>query len=229
MPLDVGVVVPAGGAGERAGAGGPKQFRPIRGVPMLLRAIRPFARHPRVRHIVVPLPPAWASAPPSWLSEHLGDRLAIVCGGATRAESVAAGLGVLDAACTTVLIHDAARPFVRLEDIDAVLDAIDDATGAIPAVPVSDTLKRANPDGIVVETVRREGLWRAQTPQGFPRALLAQAYARARSAGTLGAATDDASLVERAGGRVVLVAGRAENLKVTTSGDFVIAEALADR
>lgn len=229
LPRDVGVIVPAGGVGARAGEGEPKQFRPIGGVPMLLRAIRPFAQHPRVRQIVVPLPAPWADAPPAWLSEHVGDRLRVVSGGSTRADSVAAGLDALDPACAIVLIHDAARPLARIDDIDQVLAAVDASTGAVPAVPVQDTLKRSGPDGRIVETVPRDGLWRAQTPQGFPRSLLARAYEQARADGTLGTATDDASLVERGGGRVMLVPGRAENLKITTPDDFVIAEALAKR
>jgi 2-C-methyl-D-erythritol 4-phosphate cytidylyltransferase len=226
---DVGVVLAAGGIGERAGEGAPKQFRPIAGVPMLLRAVRPFAQSPRVRQIVVVLPAAWSNAPPAWLAELVSERLAIVPGGATRAESVAHGLAALTSECTVVLVHDAARPFVSPEEIDAIIAVADRGAGAVSALPLSDTLKRADDDGHVLATVPRAGLWRAQTPQGFPRALLEAAYRTARTRGTLSGATDDASLVEAAGGRVEVVPGRAANFKVTTSEDFALAESLAVR
>ncbi len=223
-PPNVGVLIPAGGRGERAGPGDPKQFRLIGGIPMLLRALRPFARHPRVRSIVVALPEPDATTPPDWLGELIGDRLRVVPGGATRRKSVGCALLALDPACTVVLVHDAARPFVTLDDIDAVVEAVDAGRAAIVAVPVSDTLKRADGDHRIVETVPRERLWRAQTPQGFPRTLLERAYrvpARAAEA-----ATDDAELVEALGADVMVVPGRTANLKVTTPEDFRLAEAL---
>ena len=224
-PPDVGVLVPAAGRGERAGAGAVKQFRPIAGVPMLLRAIRPFAAHPFVRRIVVALPPDAARRPPAWLADLAGERFALVCGGASRADSVAAALRALDAACEVVLVHDAARPFVTVATIDAVIAAATEGHAAVAAVPVGDTLKRADgADRMVLETVARDHLWRAQTPQGFPRALLERAYA-ARS----GSATDDAELVERLGASVRVVPDRTSNIKVTTPEDFALAEALAAR
>lgn len=224
---DVGVVLAAGGVGERAGEGGPKQFRPIAGVPMLLRALRSFAQHPRVRQIVVALPAAWAATPPPWLSELLGERLRVVAGGATRADSVAAGLEALESACRVVLVHDAARPFVSVDEIDAVIAAVDRGVGAVSALPVADTLKQTDGDGRITATVRRAMLWRAQTPQGFPRVVLEDAYRHARAHGGLTDATDDASLVEAAGGRVDVVPGRSTNFKVTTADDFILAEAVA--
>src|SRR5262245_66498294 len=102
---DVGVVVPAAGRGERVGAGEPKQFRLVAGIPMLLRAIRPFAAHPRVAEIVVPLAPEFAGRPPAWLAEVAGSRLRVVEGGATRSASVQRGIAALSQACRTVLIH----------------------------------------------------------------------------------------------------------------------------
>jgi 2-C-methyl-D-erythritol 4-phosphate cytidylyltransferase len=220
---DVGVLLPAGGRGERAGAGVPKQFRPIGGVPMLLRAIRPFAAHPRVRAIVVALPEDAVEPPPPWLASLLGDRLRVVAGGATRAASVRAALAALDPECRIVLVHDAARPFVATDEIDAVVAAAEQGTGAVAAIPVSDTLKRSDDGWRITATEPRLGLWRALTPQGFPRRLLEGAY---RSAGDLDP-TDDAALVEAAGGTVVLVPGRTTNIKITTADDFRVAEAMA--
>ncbi|HKI96412.1 MAG TPA: 2-C-methyl-D-erythritol 4-phosphate cytidylyltransferase [Gemmatimonadales bacterium] len=227
--LDVGVVLAAGGVGERAGEGGPKQFRPIAGVPMLLRALRRFAHHPRVHQIVVVLPAAWAATPPPWLAEVLGQRLRVVPGGATRADSVAAGLQALAPECGVVLVHDAARPFVSTEEIDAVIAAAGRGVGAVSALPLADTLKQTDGARRVTATVPRATLWRAQTPQGFPRVVLEDAYRHARERGGLADATDDASLVEAAGGRVEVVPGRSTNFKVTTPDDFLLAEAVARR
>ena len=224
---EVGVLLPAAGRGERAGSGELKQFRPIGGVPMLLRAIRPFAQHPRVRQIVVALPPDVAACPPAWLKELVAERLCLVAGGASRADSVAAALATLDRACQVVLVHDAARPFVTPETIDAVIQVAQSGVGAVAAIRVSDTLKRVTgPDARVDETVDRRSLWRAQTPQAFPRSILEEAYA-ARAA--LPDPTDDAELVERLGHPIQIVPDRATNIKVTSSDDFILAEALASQ
>lgn len=221
------MLLPAAGSGERAGPGEPKQFRSIAGVPMLLRAIRPFAGHPRVRAIVVALPSSMTRRPPDWLTTIASERLRLVAGGDSRSASVRAALEALDPECTVVLVHDAARPFVAAETVDAVIAAAARGVAAVPAVPVADTLKRADEGRRVIETVNRTGLWRAQTPQGFPRAMLDAAYRRA-DAGTLGA-TDDASLAEAAGFPVEVIPDLTSNIKITTSADFVLAEALAGR
>jgi 2-C-methyl-D-erythritol 4-phosphate cytidylyltransferase len=223
-PPDVGVLVPAAGRGERAGEGAPKQFRAIAGVPMLLRSIRPFAQHPRVRTIVIALPADAAADPPAWLAPVLGERLRVVAGGATRAASVRAALAALEPACQIVLVHDAARPFVSPAEIDGVIAAAERGAGALAAIPVSDTLKRSADGRLVAQTAPREGLWRALTPQGFPRSLLERAY---QAAGDALDATDDAGIVEALGAPVVLVPGRTTNIKVTTPEDFAMAEALA--
>jgi 2-C-methyl-D-erythritol 4-phosphate cytidylyltransferase len=220
----VGVLLAAAGSGERVG-GEPKQFRLVGGVPMLLRAIRPFAQHPRVRQLIVALPAATADAPPPWLESVAGARLRVVAGGATRAESVKAALNALDAACEIVLIHDAARPFVSAETIDGVI-GLAAVVGAVPAVQVTDTLKRIDPaTGVVIETVDRKALWRAQTPQGFPRHMLERAYAALGTAG-YASFTDEAALFEAAGYPVKLVRDSVDNIKITTSHDLRVAEAL---
>jgi 2-C-methyl-D-erythritol 4-phosphate cytidylyltransferase len=230
LPRDVGVVITAAGRGERMASGTPKQFIPIAGVPLLLHAARPFLSHPDVLLVVVVLPEAVADAPPEWLAALAGDRLRLVVGGAVRMDSVEAGIGALPAACTTVLVHDGARPFPEPAVIDAVIRGARAGTGAIAAIPVSDTLKESDtssPDlpGRVLRTVPRASLWRAQTPQGFPRQLLEAAFADARSGGFVG--TDEASLVERIGGPVALVPDVSTNLKVTTPADLRVAEAIA--
>ena len=185
----------AAGQGTRLGAGVPKQYLPLGGVPMLLRAVRPFTTHPEVAHTVVVLPAADAASPPPWLAAVLGGTLSVTAGGAERSDSVAAGLAALPAACTVVLVHDAARPFVEHALITAVAAVARRGEGAVPAIPVGDTLKEVAPDsgGRIVRTVPRAGLYRAQTPQGFPRRVLEQAHAQATHGGP---ATDDAQLVE---------------------------------
>jgi len=219
----------AAGRGSRLGGDTPKQYQPIGGVPMVLRALRPFIAHPDVARVVLVLSPADAAAPPEFLRELGGAGLRVVAGGAGRADSVAAGLVALGPECVTVLVHDAARPFVERAIIDAVIAHARAGEGAVAAVRVSDTLKEAAPDDPtrVGRTVARDGLWRAQTPQGFPRAVLERAYATA--AHEARAAPDDAWLVERTGVPIRLVPDSPRNLKVTTPEDLALAELLAGR
>jgi 2-C-methyl-D-erythritol 4-phosphate cytidylyltransferase len=224
-PPDVGVVVVAAGVGVRAGPGEPKQFRPILGVPMLLRALRPFTSHPEVAHVVVAVPPVYADRPPEWLAKLQGERVTLVPGGEHRVHSVRAGLAALPPAIGIVLVHDAARPFVGRATIDGVIARARAGVGAVAALPVSDTVKEVLDGNRIVRTVARERLWRAQTPQGFPRTMIVEAYAQLTA--NDGAPTDDAALCERAGFPVEVVADSPENLKVTTADDFRIAEALA--
>ncbi len=224
----VGVVIPAAGRGERAGGETPKQFREIGHVPMLLRTLRPFTAHPRIDEIVVALPSTFVKAPPTWLIDLVGTRLRIVAGGATRADSVQVALEALSPGRDIVIVHDAARPFVSRETIDAVIVIAEQGDGAVPCIALADTVKRTvEGSDAVLETVSRAGLWRAQTPQAFPVAMLRDAY------GAVGAKTheytDDASLVEAHGGRVRIVPDLASNIKVTSPDDFLVAEALANR
>lgn len=227
---DVGVVIVAAGQGTRLGGPVPKQYRELGGVPMLLRALRPFVAHPDVAHTVVVLPAPDAASPPGWLAELLGGSLTVVAGGAERSDSVAHGLRALPDGCTTVLVHDAARPFVARETIDAVIAVARGGEGAVPASPLGDTLKEAAepaPAGalpMVRRTIPRDRLWRAQTPQGFPRALLENAHARARREGSR--ATDDGMLVEGLGLPVRLIPSSEANFKVTSESDLQLAEAM---
>jgi 2-C-methyl-D-erythritol 4-phosphate cytidylyltransferase len=183
-----------------------------------------------VGRVVVVLPDSLLASPPEWLSPLLGERLNAVAGGRERMDSVEAGLRALPPDCRIVLVHDGARPFPDPGVIDAVIAEARRGTGAIAAVPETDTLKQAAPpnsgSGLrIARTVPREGIWRARTPQGFPRPLLEAAYADARRGGVSG--TDCAALVERVGGVVVLVPDVPANFKVTTPGDLMLAAALA--
>ncbi|HET7789408.1 MAG TPA: 2-C-methyl-D-erythritol 4-phosphate cytidylyltransferase [Gemmatimonadales bacterium] len=221
---DVGVVIVAAGAGVRAGPGEPKQFRSILGVPMLLRALRPFTSHPDVLQVVVVLPRAYAERPPEWLGKLVGERLSLVAGGEHRFQSVRAGVRALPAGAAVVLVHDAARPFVVRGTVDEVIARARAGVGAVASVPMGDTVKEVVDGNRVGRTVPRERLWRAQTPQGFPRAMLDAAYATGDGAPV---PTDDGELCERAGFPVEVVADSVLNLKITTPDDFRIAEALA--
>ncbi len=213
----------AGGRGDRAGAGPLKQFRELAGVPLLLRALRPFSRHPDVVHVVIALPAEHAAAPPGWLAQVQGPAVTLVAGGAERADSVRRALAVLPPAAELVLVHDAARPFVSEEVISQVIAAARDTGAALAAVPLADTLKESDATGSVVRrTLPRQALWRAQTPQGFRRDVLDAAHGAA-----LPGATDDAMLVEATGVDVRLVPDSALNFKITTSDDFALAEAWA--
>lgn len=230
MPRDVGVIVTAAGRGARLGGSTPKQFLPIAGVPLLLRAARPFLSHPDVVQVVVVLPRLAEADPPEWLAALAGERLRLVAGGEARMDSVEAGLGALPQSCTTIVVHDGARPFPEVAVIDAVIRSARAGVGAIAAIPLSDTLKESEvtPEGTlarVLRTIPRADLWRAQTPQGFPRPVLELAYLGARSDGFVG--TDEASLVERIGGPVVLVPDVSTNFKITTPADLRLAEAIA--
>jgi 2-C-methyl-D-erythritol 4-phosphate cytidylyltransferase len=209
----------AGGSGRRFGGPIRKQYLEIGGLPVLLRAVRPFLDHPRIVSVVVVLPPDDVADPPRWLADL---PVTIVAGGAERGDSVLHGLQAVPGDVDRVLVHDGARPFVSAEIIDRVLDA---DGGAIAAVPVTDTIQQVDADGVIQSTPDRSTLWQAQTPQGFPRAALLHAYLRARADGV--AATDDAAVFARYAGPVRVVMGSPRNLKVTRPEDLPIAEALA--
>jgi 2-C-methyl-D-erythritol 4-phosphate cytidylyltransferase len=211
------------------GGARPKQYLDLAGVPVLLRAIRPFAAHPDVLSTVVVLPPPDAAVPPPWLADLVGDSLRLAAGGEARTDSVRAGLAALPPECSLVLVHDAARPLTGSATVSAVIAAAREGYGAVAAVPLGDTLKEVRQEGPtlrVLRTVPRDGLWRAQTPQGFPRPLLEHALAVAARDGYTG--TDDAELVERAGGVVTIVPDSPDNLKITTPDDFDVARRLLD-
>lgn len=221
MPRDVGVVVVAAGRGSRFGGDLPKQYLPLRGIPVLLHALRPFLSHPDVALVVLVLPSEDVVSPPEWLAPLLGGALVAVAGGRERGDSVVAGLGALTEACSVVLVHDGARPFPPRDAIDAGIAAARAGRSAVPAIPIGDTIKRADNYGRVLGTVPRDGLWRVQTPQAFPRATLTRAHDAARLEGFTG--SDDACLVERLGEPVELLPGSARNLKITTADDIVLA------
>jgi 2-C-methyl-D-erythritol 4-phosphate cytidylyltransferase len=221
---DVGVVIVAGGSGTRAGSTELKQFRWVAGKPMLLHSLQAFQARPDVAMVVCVLPKAYVGDPPPWLFQSDIERLLVSVGGRERQESVENGLQDLPSGIEIVVIHDAARPLVTDAVIDRVIAEARRGHGAIAALPVVDTLKEVDAEGRIVRTVDRAHLWRAQTPQAFPRDLLVRAHREARTAGV--STTDDAALFERAGLPVVVVRGTERAMKVTEEADFARADAL---
>jgi 2-C-methyl-D-erythritol 4-phosphate cytidylyltransferase len=219
------VVIPAAGSGKRMhGAARPKQYLPLAGRTVIEWALDPLLVHPGCQGIVVVLAAQdayWAALP---LSAHA--RIGTTRGGGERADSVRAGLAALSAQCAEadwVLVHDAARPCLPAADLQRLLDAVrDDAVGGLLAAPLVDTLKRADAAQRVVQTINREALWRAQTPQMFRHGVLVRALASAAQQGIN--VTDESQAVELAGQRPRLVAGHSDNLKITVSADLEQAE-----
>src|SRR5687768_11480268 len=168
---DVGVVLVAAGASSRLAGTELKQFRWVAGKPMLLHSLQRFHERRDVVMVVCVLPRQYAADPPPWIFQSDIDRLLVSVGGRERGESVLRGLEDLPEGVRIVVIHDAARPMVGMDVIDRVVAEARAGRGAVAALPVTDTLKEADTQGRIVRTVAREGLWRAQTPQAFPRAM----------------------------------------------------------
>jgi len=213
-------VIVAAGEGSRAGPGEPKTWRMLGGRPLVRWSVEGLLSAGASEVVVVVAHDRLAQI--DGALEGLAGWKAVT-GGRTRAESVQAGLAALKCSRNEiVLIHDAARPFVGELHVERLLKALDVSDGAVPALPVPDTLKRG--DGLVDETVPREGLWRAQTPQAFRFGRLKAAYRRWP---TTEEPTDDASVMERAGGHVAMVPGDPMLMKLTYPEDFLMAEQLA--
>ena len=219
-------VVPAAGQGSRFGSALPKQYAELAGRPILSWTLASLLAEDSIAGVVVVL----SAHDPHWsaLAEAGDPRVRICTGGARRAHSVARGLDALaDVAETTdwVLVHDAARPCLRHDDLQALFDELrDEPVGGLLALPVSDTLKRANAAAEVRETVPRDGLWRALTPQMFRLGVLRRALALCLERGR--AVTDEAAAIESLGLRPRLVRGHADNIKVTNPEDAALAEAI---
>jgi 2-C-methyl-D-erythritol 4-phosphate cytidylyltransferase len=220
MP-DVAVIIPAAGSGTRFAAGQNKIFQPIAGKPMVLRTLQRFAGRQDVCQLVLVISP---QDRPTVL-ERFGEDIhllgaELVDGGPTRAHSVRNALSAVKETADLVAIHDAARPAVSDEDISAVFAAARRHDAAMLACSVTGTLKRIDRRCVITETVPRENLWQAQTPQVFGRKLILRAYSD-----DVEGVTDDAMLVERLGADVHVVPGDPRNIKVTTPSDLALIEA----
>ena len=216
--MSVWAILVAAGRGERLGLDRPKAFANLGDEPLLAESLRRLDACPWVDSIVVVAPPGWEE-PAILLAEEegCGKVRACVAGGEERSDSVRAGLAEVADDALVVLVHDAARPLVTDEVIERVIAPLSEGwDGAVPGLPVGDTLKRVADDGGVEETVSRDGLWTVQTPQAFA----ADIFRRVLRSNTLLQATDCAGHVEAAGGRVKVVDGDPRLLKVTTAADL---------
>jgi 2-C-methyl-D-erythritol 4-phosphate cytidylyltransferase len=217
--LSVWAVLVAAGRGERLGDERPKAFVRLGELPLLAEPLRRLDESEWVDGVIVVAPPEWEE-PAILLAEELGASKVTACvtGGETRADSVRAGVAEVPDDAAVILVHDAARPLLPPDVVGRLVEALGEGfDGAVPAVPVADTVKRVDGD-TVVETLARDGLVTVQTPQAFVASVLRDAL-RARVDSTQ-ASTDCATLVERNGGRVRIVAGDEKLLKVTTPADL---------
>jgi 2-C-methyl-D-erythritol 4-phosphate cytidylyltransferase/2-C-methyl-D-erythritol 2,4-cyclodiphosphate synthase len=217
--LHVSAIIAAGGRGLRVGGTRPKQLLTIAGRPILQRSVEAFLTCELVTDLVVALPADLAASPPAYLRDACKP-VAIVEGGERRQDSVANAFAVVSSRADVVVIHDAARPLVTDAIIRRAVTAAAETGAAIAAVRARDTVKRADGAAVIVETLRRDDVYLAQTPQAFRTSVLRDALAAG------GAATDEAMLAERAGHTVRIVEGDARNLKITTSEDLAMAEYL---
>lgn len=221
-------LLPAAGSGSRMASERPKQYLPLAGQALILHALQTFAAVTRIDRIYVVLSPDDADWQDSW-TQALAPKLRVLrCGGASRAESVRNGLQAMVAEVAPddwVLVHDAARPCLTATAVQTLIAAVEDAgqaaDGGLLALPVADTLKRADEAQRVHGTVARSGLWQAQTPQMFPCQVLLAAL---QAASDLARITDEASAIEALGGRPLLVPSTASNFKVTYPADLQLAE-----
>jgi 2-C-methyl-D-erythritol 4-phosphate cytidylyltransferase len=216
--VSVWAVLAAAGSGDRLGADRPKAFARLGDEPLLAQSLKRLDDSDWVDSIVMAAPPGWEE-PAILLAEELGCSKVSACvtGGATRGESVARALAEVPADAAVVLVHDAARPLLSDEVIERVLTALNEGwDGALPALPLADTIKRVDGEGRVVETLDRDELRAVQTPQAFVASVLRAAYAEGDAAG----ASDCSSLVEARGGRVKVVEGDPKLSKVTDAADL---------
>jgi 2-C-methyl-D-erythritol 4-phosphate cytidylyltransferase len=221
LPMKVAAILLAAGVGVRLGSTVPKAFHPVCDQTLLEHVLPRFVDHPSVRDVVVVVPPVLLDRAREITA---GSGCVVIPGGVTRLDSVRAGLAVLHPDIEAVLVHDVARAFVPAEVIERVVQALlDGADAVVPALPVIDTIKTVRPSAtgeLVVDTLDRSMLRAIQTPQGFRRSALTDAHSRPSEV------TDDARLIELAGGTVVVVPGADEAFKVTRPWDLLIAEAL---
>lgn len=218
--MPVAVLLPAAGQGTRMG-GTPKQFRTLGGEPVLVRTLRRFDAHPEISQFVIAVSEAEVQPTREMLGAlHFRCPVLVCAGGASRQASVGKALAATPPECEIVMVHDAVRPFVEVAHLNALLHAVREHGAAALAIPVADTLRRGA-DGLLHQTVSRDGLYQMQTPQAFRRALLEDAHARANED-----ATDEVALVQSLGYPVHLVEGSSVNFKITRPADWTLAQAV---
>jgi 2-C-methyl-D-erythritol 4-phosphate cytidylyltransferase len=226
IAMQADVIIVAAGKGERMGRELPKPFLPLCGPPLLIHTLRAVTQSPLITKIILVVAPEREAFCRNLLSGYapLHIPITLVHGGAERQDSVRLGLAALDSTSEIVAIHDAARPFLDREILERSIETAAEYGGALVAVPARDTIKRVAEDGTVLETILRQHLWLAQTPQTFRVPLIREAHARAVAEGVT--ATDDAALIERLGKPIKVVLGNQRNFKITTPEDLRFAEVL---
>ncbi|GGG06857.1 2-C-methyl-D-erythritol 4-phosphate cytidylyltransferase [Paenibacillus abyssi] len=216
-----GVVVVAAGRGTRMGSAQSKQYLLLRDKPILVHTLERFEQMEEVAEVALVVGEKDVSRCQSWVSDYgLSKVKAVVAGGKERQDSVYRGLQALDS--EWVMVHDGVRPLVTAEAVRRCCKVAREAGAAVLAVPVKDTIKQVNEEGVIIATPDRRSLWAIQTPQAFRRALLMEAHERALADGFLG--TDDAMAVERIGVKVAVAEGDYTNIKITTPEDLPLAE-----
>ena len=224
----VAAIFPAAGASKRMGGGFNKNLLELAGEPILIRTLKTFSQIERVKFLIVVVAAHEVETVEKLLiaTKNLKP-WRVTIGGSERQYSIANGLKLLPEDAEIILVHDAARPLISARTINEVIDAAEKFGGAIAAVPAKDTIKIIDTEGFVKSTPPRKNLVAVQTPQGFRREILLQAYSKAAEENFLG--TDDASLVERLGANIKIVASDYENIKITTPEDISVAETFLRR
>ncbi len=223
--MKVSAIIPAAGSGERFGE--EKQFKLFSGRPLLFHTLKLFLQSDYIDEIIVAVPSASVdSTHRDVLSMSAGKPVKVVAGGTRRQDSVKNGIDVSDSHSTLVCIHDAARPFVTEDLIQRSISACEFADGAVVGIPSKDTVKFSE-NGLVKETLDREKIWLAQTPQCFHKNKLLQALYNAEKENLIG--TDESALMEAMGFSIKLVDGESNNFKITTKDDWIRAELVASR
>jgi 2-C-methyl-D-erythritol 4-phosphate cytidylyltransferase len=217
-------LITAAGKGRRMESSIPKQYLSLGGKPILVQTLQVFEECPAVDGIYVIVPPDQMDMVQKDIVEkyHFKKIVKLVLGGKIRQQSVWNGLKAIRSECSIVVVHDGVRPFVNRQMIEQSIQEADKHGAAVVAVPAKDTVKRAQ-KGKKIQTIPREEIWLAQTPQSFRFPLLMKAYQKAYQEEVVG--TDDASLVERLGNSVILIQGDYANIKITTPEDLTFAEA----
>ena len=219
-------IIPAGGAGRRFNAGTAKQYLSLNGLPILAHSLKVLEQAEDIDEIILVVPETDIKSVRDKLicKNNLQKVAKIVAGGAKRQDSVCNGIAAVEGQCDIVVVHDGVRPFVTVEMIKRAVEAARRFQAAVIGVPAKDTIKETEVNDFIVRTVPRQNLWITQTPQAFHFDVLQKAYEAACRDNYCG--TDDASLVERIGVKVKMIAGSYENIKITTPEDLVVAEAL---
>lgn len=227
--VSTAVIITAAGSGKRFGEGGggiPKQFAPLNGEPLLAHSIRSFSSCDSITEIVVVVPLEQLEYTQSEIVNRYGfNRVKkLTPGGEERQLSVEKGFHAITDKPDVVIVHDGVRPFVSPEIIESVITEASESGAAICAVPATDTVKQSSPERYIENTLERDGVWLAQTPQGFKYEILDEALRCAREDGYTG--TDESILAERIGVKVKLVQGSRYNIKITTKEDIILGELL---